>query len=427
MIKGIAAADGEWRLLLKARSDTGGSGRGGGSAKRVKLTMESVQAEQLDVPLINRGVVRVFNSSIPLMHDLSVLGQLADARVNIGVNHKKGEWMPSIGSNANATGWRISFSFAASELAVAAPKPELYDNPRHDGFVYCLTVPNSNFLARRTVEYSDNDKTLEVLDAAQKPFFTGNCQMGKQSMGTPGTALRYRTDNKTYRLQTGQTPVVRPPLHNEYGFDNFPNGTNAVVAVISYTGYDMDDAMIINKSAHERGFGHGTIYKTKICDLEEGGRKSRSNKTFTKLFGFAPDSLVHSDKKETLDEDGFPRIGALLRHGDAIAAWHTVSYDPATATTSTATPTHNTSSTKKKRSPLSKKSASLGPKTEPTHARRYLSNSACPVLPSSVTSSPRAMVRRVSSHKNGPPLTCPFPNLASSPTSSSTRTLSLRA
>ena len=94
--------------------------------------------------------------------------------------------------------------------------------------------------------------------------------MGKQSMGTPGTAVRYRSDNKTYRLQTGQTPIVRAPLHNEYGFDNFPNGMNSVVAVISYTGYDMDDAMIINKSSHERGFGHGTIYKVKKIDLEEG-------------------------------------------------------------------------------------------------------------------------------------------------------------
>jgi len=327
MIKGIAAADGEWSLLLKARSDTGGSGRGGGRAKRIKLSMDSVQAEQLAVPLVNRGVVRVFNSSIPLMHDMSVLGLLADTRVNIGVNHKKGDWMPSIGSNANATGWRISFSFANSELTVAAPKPELYDNPRHDGYVYCLTVPNGNFLARRTVEYSDNDKTQEVLDAAQKPFYTGNCQMGKQTMGTPATASQYRTDNKSYRLQTGQTPVVRPPLHNEYGLDNFPNGTNAVVAVISYTGYDMDDAMILNKSAHERGFGHGTIYKTKICNLEEGVRKNRSSKTVSKLFGFAPDGFVKAHWRTHLDDDGLPLVGAMLQNGDIMAAWHTVTYD----------------------------------------------------------------------------------------------------
>ena len=88
-------------------------------------------------------------------------------------------------------------------------------------------------------------------------------------MGTPATALQHRTDNKLYRLQTGQTPVVRPALHNTYGMDSFPNGTNAIVAVISYTGYDMEDAMILNKSAHERGFGYGTVYKAYTVDLQE--------------------------------------------------------------------------------------------------------------------------------------------------------------
>jgi DNA-directed RNA polymerase I subunit RPA2 len=166
-------------------------------------------------------------------------------------------------------------------------------------------------------------------DFNQSPRNMYQCQMGKQSMGTPGTAHRYRTDNKTYRLQTGQTPVVRPPLHNEYGLDNFPNGTNAVVAVISYTGYDMDDAMILNKSAHERGFGHGTIYKTKVCDLEEGTRRHKSAKTVSKLFGFAPGGLVRAEWREKLDDDGYPAIGTEIKQGDILAAWHTVSYDPA--------------------------------------------------------------------------------------------------
>ncbi|KAI9824869.1 MAG: DNA-directed RNA polymerase I subunit RPA2 [Thelocarpon impressellum] len=164
-------------------------------------------------------------------------------------------------------------------------------------------------------------------DFNQSPRNMYQCQMGKQSMGTPGTALRYRTDNKAYRLQTGQTPIVRPPLHNEYGLDNFPNGMNAVVAVISYTGYDMDDAMIINKSAHERGFGHGTIYKTKKLDLEENGRKSRSSKNVSKLFGFAPGGLVKAEWRDRLDEDGLPHVGLMVNEGDIIAASHSVSLD----------------------------------------------------------------------------------------------------
>ncbi len=152
------------------------------------------------------------------------------------------------------------------------------------------------------------------------------CQMGKQTMGTPGASLRYRTDNKTYRLQTGQTPIVRSSLHNTYGFDNFPNGTNAVVAVISYTGYDMDDAMILNKSAHERGFGHGTIYKTKKISLKDDSR-TRTAQSTEKLFGFAPNSTVRPEVRDMLDDDGLPYVGRLVREGDVLCAWHTVTMD----------------------------------------------------------------------------------------------------
>ena len=193
------------------------------------------------------------------------------------------------------------------------------------------------------VEY-DPTNILSIV-ANQTPFSDFNqsprnmyqCQMSKQTMGTPGTSLRYRTDNKTYQLQTGQTPIVRPPLYNEYGLDNYPNGMNAVVAVISYTGYDMDDAMILNKSAHERGFAHGTIYKTKIIRLDENERTSRartkSARSITKLFGFAPNSFVSASVRSKLDLDGLPFIGTQVNEGDPLCASHTVTYDTARANT----------------------------------------------------------------------------------------------
>ncbi|KAL9101775.1 MAG: hypothetical protein Q9163_002994 [Psora crenata] len=165
-------------------------------------------------------------------------------------------------------------------------------------------------------------------DFNQSPRNMYQCQMSKQAMGTPGASLRYRTDNKTYLLQTGQTPVVRPPSYNEYGLDNYPNGTNAVVAVISYTGYDMDDAMILCKSAHERGFGHGTIYKTKVIKLEESRKPSRSLRAVNQLFGFAPGGYISASVKRILDVDGLPHIGAMIQEGDPLCASHTVAYDP---------------------------------------------------------------------------------------------------
>jgi DNA-directed RNA polymerase I subunit RPA2 len=144
--------------------------------------------------------------------------------------------------------------------------------------------------------------------------------MGKQSMGTPATAIQYRTDNKLYRLQTGQTPIVRPALHNKYGMDGFPNGTNAVVAVISYTGYDMEDAMILNKSSHERGFGYGTIYKSVIVDLKEQRGAGKSNSSPTLHFGLG-NLPSHAEARNILDQDGLPSIGARISPGDPIAGY----------------------------------------------------------------------------------------------------------
>ncbi|TCD63877.1 hypothetical protein EIP91_004817 [Steccherinum ochraceum] len=150
-------------------------------------------------------------------------------------------------------------------------------------------------------------------------------QMGKQTMGTPATALQHRTDNKLYRLQTGQSPVVRPALHNTYGMDSFPNGTNAIVAVISYTGYDMEDAMILNKSAHERGFGYGTVYKSQIVDLKDL-QNNRGSHDITLHFGLGRD--IHTEegpKQHTcskfLDDDGLPFVGTKLSSGDPVAAY----------------------------------------------------------------------------------------------------------
>ena len=163
----------------------------------------------------------------------------------------------------------------------------------------------------------------------QSPRNMYQCQMAKQTMGTPSSNLMCRTDNKAYLLHTGQTPVVRPPLYNEYGLDSFPNGMNACVAVISYTGYDMDDGMIINKASHERGFGDGCIFKTKTYPLEKENRSSRSKTDIKALFGFAEnDTNIPKDALTELGADGLPLIGSRVSEGSIVAAYHTVMFDP---------------------------------------------------------------------------------------------------
>lgn len=79
-----------------------------------------------------------------------------------------------------------------------------------------------------------------------------------------------------------------------------------MVAVISYTGYDMEDAMIINKSAYERGFGHGTVYKSYLRDLNEGSTGARSK---FRLLRQNDRGVKNSLQEQGLDQDGLPFIG----------------------------------------------------------------------------------------------------------------------
>jgi hypothetical protein len=48
--------------------------------------------------------------------------------------------------------------------------------------------------------------------------------------------IRQRSDTKMYRLQSPQSPLVRTGQYGRYCMDEFPSGTNMVVAVLSYTG-----------------------------------------------------------------------------------------------------------------------------------------------------------------------------------------------
>nr|CAB3265012.1 DNA-directed RNA polymerase I subunit RPA2-like [Phallusia mammillata] len=147
-------------------------------------------------------------------------------------------------------------------------------------------------------------------DFNQSPRNMYQCQMGKQTMGTPCQALAYRADHKLYRVQTPQASLVRPHMYDYYKMDNYPTGTNAVIAVISYTGYDMEDAMILNKGSLERGFAHSSVYHTELIDLS----KKVGDRSVNVVFG-----VNHKDartEKLTVGEDGLPSIGQRLVDGD---------------------------------------------------------------------------------------------------------------
>lgn len=155
-------------------------------------------------------------------------------------------------------------------------------------------------------------------DHNQSPRNMYQCQMGKQTMGFPLHSYKHRSDNKLYCLKTPQTPMVRTKAYDDSGFDTYPLGTNAIVAVISYTGYDMEDAMIISKSARERGLFAAHVVTTKLIDLDD----VPCEKGVKFHFGQGDSAWTDDDDEEPkLGPDGFPFVGAKIGHGDPLYSY----------------------------------------------------------------------------------------------------------
>ncbi|KAL1139343.1 hypothetical protein AAG570_006327, partial [Ranatra chinensis] len=144
---------------------------------------------------------------------------------------------------------------------------------------------------------------IPMPDCNQSPRNMYQCQMGKQTMGTPCHTWHIQAETKLYRLQTPSSPLFRPVHYDLIGLDDFAMGVNAIVAVISYTGYDMEDAMIINKASLERGFAAGSILKSEFIEL----------KSSNSYFGLDP---TKPHLSQTLGEDGLPFPGIILREKD---------------------------------------------------------------------------------------------------------------
>lgn len=83
----------------------------------------------------------------------------------------------------------------------------------------------------------------------------------KQALGIYTTNFLNRFDTYSNILHYPQTPIVRSKMTDVSGFDTHPAGQNFVVALISWEGYNMEDAIVINKAAVERGLGRSTFYR----------------------------------------------------------------------------------------------------------------------------------------------------------------------
>jgi DNA-directed RNA polymerase beta subunit len=147
--------------------------------------------------------------------------------------------------------------------------------------------------------------TSPYADHNQAQRIVYQTSQSKQTCGLFAKNWAYRADKDSFLQYNNEMPLVKT-ISNRY---LHPNGTNCIVAIMCNTGYNVEDSIVMNKGAIDRGLFNGskfTFYKSEIEQREEFANPDITNTTDIKSACY--DKL----------ENGIIKVGTLVEKGDAI-------------------------------------------------------------------------------------------------------------
>jgi DNA-directed RNA polymerase II subunit RPB2 len=153
-------------------------------------------------------------------------------------------------------------------------------------------------------------------DHNQSPRNAYQCAMGKQAMGMYSLNFRERFDAMAHMLCYPQMPLVSPFMSKFYGTQKMPCGQNITVAIMTYTGYNQEDSIMINEAFLQRGGFRSIFYRT-YKDEEKKNQSSGEEERF-----FKPDMVMTRQMKnanyEKLATDGFVPENEYVNNDDIL-------------------------------------------------------------------------------------------------------------
>jgi DNA-directed RNA polymerase II subunit RPB2 len=121
-------------------------------------------------------------------------------------------------------------------------------------YTHCEIHPSTIFgILASCVPYPDHN---------QAPRNTYQCAMSKQAIGVYATNFDKRMDKTAYVMTYPSRPLVDTRLMSILQLNKIPSGAQIHVAIMTHTGYNQEDSVLINKGSIDRGMFLSTIYHT---------------------------------------------------------------------------------------------------------------------------------------------------------------------
>ena len=147
----------------------------------------------------------------------------------------------------------------------------------------------------------------------QLPRDLFSCGQSKQAVSLYSSNYQNRIDKMGVVLNYGQIPLIKSRYLQYVTKEQHPYGENAIVAIMSYSGYNVEDALIFNESSIKRGLFSTTYFNNYISkesstDVDD----STSDSHFCDVQNTNVNRLLPGYDYGYLDENGIIRENTII-------------------------------------------------------------------------------------------------------------------
>lgn len=154
----------------------------------------------------------------------------------------------------------------------------------------------------------------QIIYPENNPFARNSfsCGQSKQAVSLYHSNYQMRIDKMGVILNSGQIPLIKSRYMEYINSESQPYGVNAIVAIMSYTGYNVEDAILINQGSVNRGIFRTTYYSMYEAREENASISGSTNSKFANVQNSNVQKKKAGYDYDQLDDNGLIKENTVL-------------------------------------------------------------------------------------------------------------------